>query len=32
MELENTENIENTSNNEEENKVKADKKQHFNKV
>lgn len=31
MELENTENIENTSNNEEENKVKADKKQHFNK-
>ena len=31
MELENTENVENTSNNEEENKVKTDKKQHFNK-
>ena len=31
MELENTENVENTSNNEEENKAKADKKQHFNK-
>ena len=31
MELENTENIENPSINEEENKAKADKKQHFNK-
>lgn len=31
MELENTENVENPSINEEENKVKTDKKQHFNK-